>query len=326
MGKNYYKTLGVERTASSEQIKKAYRKLAMKWHPDRNKENKAEAEAKFKEIGEAYSVLSDDTKRKQYDLHGSDGLNSSSFSGGNHFTFNNAEDLFKQFFGDNTPLFDGMFGNGSAMGGMGSMGGMGGLPNMANMGFAFGDNPRQPRQGQTVQHKFFLSLEELYTGTTKSMKVSRKRLNADGRTTKQESKVLKIDVKRGWKSGTKITFPREGDELPGVIPADIQFIVGEKPHSVFQRDGNDLVIKQRVSLKDALLGALIVSVQTLDKRQLQIPINKIVSPGYVHRVRGEGMPISKTGGATKGDLLIRFQIVFPKQLSLRQQEMIKQCL
>lgn len=319
MGKNYYKTLGVERTATTEQIKKAYRRLAMKWHPDRNSENKAEAESKFKEIGEAYSVLSDDTKRKQYDLHGSDGLSSSSFSGGNHFTFTNAEDLFKQFFGDNTPLFDGMFG--------GAMGGMGGMSaNMANMGFAFGDNPHKPRQGQTVQHKFFLSLEELYLGTTKSMKVSRKRLNADGRTTKQESKVLKIDVKRGWKSGTKITFPREGDELPGVIPADIQFIVGEKPHAVFQRDGNDLVIKQRVSLKDALLGALIVSVKTLDGRQLQIPINKIVAPGYVHRVRGEGMPISKTGGATKGDLLIGFQIAFPKQLSLRQQEMIKQCL
>ena len=82
MGKNYYKTLGVERTATTEQIKKAYRRLAMKWHPDRNSENKAEAESKFKEIGEAYSVLSDDTKRKQYDLHGSDGLSSSSFSGG----------------------------------------------------------------------------------------------------------------------------------------------------------------------------------------------------------------------------------------------------
>merc|ERR1740123_902885 len=131
------------------------------------------------------------------------------------------------------------------------MGEMGAMPNMANMGFAFGDSARQPRQGQTVQHKFFLSLEELYAGTTKSMKVSRKRLNADGRTTKTESTVLKIDVKRGWKSGTKITFPREGDELPGVIPSDIQFIVGEKPHAVFERDGNYLVLRERVSLKDA---------------------------------------------------------------------------
>ena len=82
MGKNYYKILGVERNAPTDQIKKAYRKLAMKWHPDRNTENKEEAESKFKEIGEAYSILSDDKKRKQYDLMGSDGMNSASSSSG----------------------------------------------------------------------------------------------------------------------------------------------------------------------------------------------------------------------------------------------------
>jgi len=315
MGKNYYNILGVERNASPEQIKKSYRKLAMKWHPDRNTDNKEEAESKFKEIGEAYSVLSDDKKRKQYDLLGSDGMNNASFSSGNHFTFNHAEDLFKQFFGDSNPLMDDMFGSMSSrhFGAMGDFG-------------SFGSRPRGPVKGQIVQHKLYLSLEELYNGTKKTMKVSRKRLNPDGRTTKQESKVLKIEVKRGWKAGTKITFPKEGDELPGIIPADIQFIIGEKPHTVFQRDGNQLVMKREVSLKEALLGSLIVSVQTLDNRSLQIAINKIVSPGYVHRVKGEGMPISKSNGREKGDLLIQFQVRFPSSLSLQQQNMVRQYL
>jgi len=321
MGKNYYKILGVERNATADQIKKAYRKLAMKWHPDRNTTNKQEAESKFKEIGEAYSILSDDKKRKQYDLLGSDGMNSSSFSSGNHFTFNHAEDLFKQFFGDSNPLLDDMF---SSMGGGSAFGAMGG--SMGDFGPFSSRSSRAPRKGQTVQHKVYLSLEELYNGTKKTMKVSRKRLNPDGRTTKQESKVLRIEVRRGWKAGTKITFPKEGDELPGIIPADIQFIVGEKPHSVFQRDGNHLVMKREVSLKEALLGALIVKVQTLDGRNLQIPINKIVSPGYVHRVKGEGMPISKTSGRDKGDLLIQFQVRFPSTLTSQQQSMIRQYL
>ena len=181
-------------------------------------------------------------------------------------------------------------------------------------------------KGQTVQHKVYLSLEELFCGTTKSMKVSRKRLNPDGRTTQQQSTVLKIEVKRGWKAGTKITFPKEGDQLPGVIPGDIQFIVGEKPHSVFQRDGNHLIMKREIPLKEALLGQLIVTVQTLDGRNLQIPINKIVSPGHVHRVKAEGMPISKTNGRERGDLLIQFQVRFPSSLTPRQQNMIRQCL
>eukprot|EP01084_Bolivina_argentea_P159431 277663_1 len=98
MSKSYYKILGVERNATKEQIKKSYRKLAMKWHPDKNPDNKDAAEREFKEIGEAYSVLSDDKKRKQYDEFGESGLKNN-FSG-NHFTFGNAEDMFKQFFGD----------------------------------------------------------------------------------------------------------------------------------------------------------------------------------------------------------------------------------
>lgn len=316
MGKNYYKVLGVERNATPQQIKKAYRKLAMKWHPDRNTENKKEAESMFKEIGEAYSVLSDAKKKKVYDMHGEDGV-TSHFGphSGSHFTFNAANDIFKQFFGAQNPLLNDMFNDDSF--------------NMGNFGggqFGGFNFSAQPQKGKTVEHRLYLSLEELYNGTTKSMKVSRKRLNSDRRTTSEQSKILKINVKRGWKAGTKITFENEGDEIPNITPADIQFIVAEKPHTCFVREGNDLIFKQEVTLKQALLGAYIIKLKTLDKRDLQIPINRIVSPGYVHCVKNEGMPISKSNGTSKGDLLIHFKISFPNQLNQEQRKMIKQYL
>ena len=181
-------------------------------------------------------------------------------------------------------------------------------------------------KGKTIEHKFFLTLEELYKGTIKQMKVDRKRLNIDGKTTRQESKILKIIVKPGWKSGTKITFQGEGDELPGIIPSDIQFILGEKLHSRFIRKNNDLIFKQEISLKQALISSFIIKIKTLDERILQIPINNIVSPGYIHRIKNEGMPISKTNGKQKGDLLIQFDIIFPTQLSQQQKNIIKQNL
>jgi len=314
MSKNYYKTLGVERNASAQEIKKAYRKLAVKWHPDKHKDDKKEAEEKFKEIGEAYSVLSDPKKKQIYDLHGEDGV-TSQFGpmNGSHFTFGAADDIFKQFFGGSDPFaMNDMFG--------GNDFGLGG----SNFGgFSYS---AKPQKGKTVEHKLYLSLEELYNGCTKSMKVRRQRLNNDRRTTSEQAKILKINVKAGWKAGTKITFENEGDELPNIKPADIQFIVAEKPHSRFQREGNDLIFKQHVTLKQALLGTFTMKLKSLDNRDLNIPINRIVSPGYVHRVKNEGMPISKTNGKTKGELLIHFNIKFPEQLNQEQRNMIKQYL
>jgi DnaJ-class molecular chaperone len=131
----------------------------------------------------------------------------------------------------------------------------GGFP---GMGFHFGgqhaahpsQTPRKKTQDPPIEHELFVTLEEIATGTTKKMKISRKVLNPDNRTTRSEDKVLTIDIKPGWKQGTKITFPREGDQGLTTIPADIIFIIKDKPHPTFRRDGADLIYTAKISLKD----------------------------------------------------------------------------
>ena len=136
--------------------------------------------------------------------------------------------------------------------------------------------------------------------------------------------ILTIDIKPGWKKGTKITFPEKGNERPNVIPADIVFIIDEKPHSVFKRDGNDLVVMQKVSLVEALTGCT-VHLTTLDGRSLTIPINNIIHPEYEEVVRGEGMPMLKDP-SRKGNLRIKFSIKFPTRLSSEQKAGLKRLL
>lgn len=127
---------------------------------------------------------------------------------------------------------------------------------------------RQPRRKQdpAIHHELRVSLEEVFHGCTKRMKISRRRLNADGRTTRTEDKILSIEIKRGWKEGTKITFPREGDESPGCIPADIVFVIKDKPHPHFRREGSDIVYPVRISLRQVgILGANDPSVSSCHK-------------------------------------------------------------
>jgi len=319
---DYYQTLGVDKTATPDQIKKAYRKLAMKWHPDRNPEDKANAETKFKEIGEAYSVLSDEQKRKNYDQFGTDkapNFQSSGFSNPRHsapnqghFTFKNAEDLFQQFsfnFGDDQ-MSSGPFGAFSGHNGYRTK---------------YGQNGRKFK-GDTVRYEVGVTLEELYFGRNKTMRITRQRVNRQNGSTFAESKTLNFEIKRGWKSGTTVTFEGEGDETMNVSPGDIQFVIMERKHAVFSRDGHDLVKTVRVSLKQALLGVE-VKVSTLDGRTLKVPVTeRTIHHGFTHRVRGEGMPIKNTEGQRFGDLVIKFEVQFPERLSREQKEAISRCL
>ena len=136
--------------------------------------------------------------------------------------------------------------------------------------------------------------------------------------------ILTIEIKPGWKKGTKITFPEKGNEQRGVIPSDLVFIIDEKPHSVFKRDGNDLVVTQKITLVEALTGYT-AQLTTLDGRNLTVSVNSIVSPNYEEVVKGEGMPIPKDP-SRRGNLRIKFNIKFPSRLTSEQKTGIKRLL
>ncbi|CAN1354817.1 DnaJ homolog subfamily B member 4 [Linum perenne] len=336
MGVDYYKVLQVERNASDDDLKKAYRKLAMKWHPDKNPNDKKDAEAKFKKISEAYEVLSDPQKRAVYDQYGEEGLKGQVPPRGempSSFRFNprSADDIFAEFFGNSSPF-----------------GGMGGGRGARFPGGLFGDDifggggggsmhhhtsaPRKagpihhtsaPRKAGPIENKLPCSLEDLYKGTTKKMKISRDILDASGKTMQVEE-ILTIDIKPGWKKGTKITFPEKGNEQPGIIPSDLVFIIDEKPHPVFSREANDLVVTQKVSLSEALTGYT-VNLTTLDGRSLTIPVSNTIHPTYEEVVPKEGMPIPRDQ-TRRGNLRIKFSIRFPTRLTAEQKAGIKKLL
>lgn len=136
--------------------------------------------------------------------------------------------------------------------------------------------------------------------------------------------ILIIEVKPGWKKGTKITFPEKGNQEPGIIPADLIFVIEEKPHALYRRDGNDLVVNQELTLLEALTGKT-VDLITLDGRNLMIPLTDIVKPGAEVVVPNEGMPISKEPGR-KGNLRIRIDVKYPSRLTSEQKSDLKRVL
>ncbi|KAF7139968.1 hypothetical protein RHSIM_Rhsim06G0137000 [Rhododendron simsii] len=246
-----------------------------------------------------------------------------------------------------------------------------------SFGYGGGGRPMHqspgPRKAPSIEYRLPCSLEELYKGTTKKMKISREIADAirtaaptptvgksyggtddlprvqlelpldlgdmtisidasneeicgksSGCSKTMLEEILTIDIKPGWKKGTKITFPEKGYEQPGVIPSDLIFIIDEKPHSVFTRDGNDLVVTEKIPLSEALTGHT-VRQNTLDGRTLTIPINNVIHPDHEEVVRGEGMPIPKDP-TKKGNLRIKFNVKFPARFNPEQKAGIKKLL
>ncbi|KAJ7391403.1 DnaJ sub B member 5 [Desmophyllum pertusum] len=343
MGKDFYKILGVLKTAKDDEIKKAYRKLALKWHPDKNKS--PGAEEKFKEISEAYDVLSDKEKREIFDKYGEEGLhhgappngadgraNNMHFHGGPGFartfvfTSGNARDTFARAFGDDDEFSD-------------IIGGLGGFSffsenrntkpgsrttGMGNFMFDFDGMPPQSKkqkiQDPTIEKDLLVSLEDLVSGCTKKMKISRKDLDERG-ISRNEEKILTVNVKPGWKAGTKITFPKEGDRKPGVVPADVVFIVKDRPHTLYTRDSNNnLIYNAEISLRDALTGGQ-AEVPTLDGRKIKLRLNGVVQPDSTKRICGEGLPLPKNP-SKRGDLIVKYDIRFPDHLSTVQRDIL----
>lgn len=347
MGADYYGVLGVDKKADDAELKKAYRKLAMKWHPDKNQGNPAAAD-KFKLISEAYEVLSDPDKRQIYDVYGEEGLKQGApppgaggagpgfggggggahpfggFGGGGGaggFTPRSAEDIFREFFGASMGGggggggFEDLFGGG----GGGGFGGHGGFGQQQHQ------HQQQPaRKDPDVSHALRCSLEELYAGATKRVKLTRTVVDhASGRPMGKEE-VLTIDVKPGWKAGTKVRFEGKGDERAGARAGDIVFVIEEKPHDRFRREGNNLVHTAKVNLADALCGPT-VEVETLDKRKLSVSVSGVATPTATKVVKGEGMPLSKDPKA-KGDLHVRFEIRFPSKLGDDEKALVRKAL
>jgi len=287
--KDYYATLGVSKDASEKEIKKAFRKLAREFHPDNNP-NDAVAEARFKEINEAYETLSDPEERKEYDHVREVGY----FVGdpGGHQQYVRVEDL-----------FGGAGGQGAAAGG-GFQDLFGGLGDLFGQGGGRRQQPR-PRAGRNLQADLSLTFHEALAGTTKTVHV-------DGR-------AVKVKVPQGIADGTKVRVRGKGEPgANGGPTGDLFARVHVAPHPVFGRSGKrDLTLTVPITFPEAALGA-VVEVPTLDgTTKIRIPAG--TQSGTTMRVRGKGVTTAKA----TGDLLVTIEVAVPKDLSDGQREALE---
>jgi len=337
----FYDILGVKPDAGDSELKKAYRKLALKYHPDKNTE--AGAGEKFKEISMAYEVLSNAEKRKLYDQHGEQGIKEGGGGGGH-----NPMDIFDMFFG-----------------GGGGLGGM----------FGHGGGRRGPRKTKNLVHQLGTTLEEMYNGTTRKLALKKNVICEDcdgkggaegaevtckacrgsgmevkirqlgpgmmqqiqsvcgkcggqgksidpklqckkckGKKVNSEKKILEVQIDKGMEDGQKIPFMGEGDQEPDMEPGDIIIILDEKEHSTFKRSGVDLILQQTINITEALCGFKKL-VKTLDDRQLLIQTvpGEVIKTDDVKCVYGEGMPTYRNP-FEKGKLIIKFVVDFPESI------------
>lgn len=179
---------------------------------------------------------------------------------------------------------------------------------------------KQPQQEATIEKEVFVTLEDIAKGVEKKMKISRTVYDEDGHS-RSEEKVLTLNVKPGWKAGTKVTFSREGDKFPGKVPADIAFIIRDKPHSVFTRDGSNICYKHTLSLKEALCGS-VAQIPTLDGKRVGLNLlDEVIKPNTVKKLQGYGLPYPKDA-SKRGDLVISFDIKFPDRLTQSSKDIL----
>ena len=354
--RDYYEVLGVEKTASEDDIKKAYRKIAIKYHPDRNPGDKV-AEEKFKEAAEAYNVLHDPQKRQQYDQFGFDGpMGGSSGFGGFGGASMNMDDIFSMF-GD---IFGGH--------GFGGFGGRTGRP--------------QQHRGSDLRLKLRLTLEEINQGVTKKFKVRKditcshchgtgaedgsgretcptchgsgvithttqsifgmmqtqgvcptchgegqvikKKCTEGGGTgvTKGEE-VVEINIPAGVAEGMVVNVPGKGNAgHHSGIPGDIQVFIEEEEHDTFVRDGNDLIYNLLLDFPTAALGGD-VDIPTIEGNTLKIKIDNGTQPGKTMRLRGKGLPAVQGYGNGRGDLVVNISVYIPTTLSHEEKTSIE---
>lgn len=337
--RDYYEILGVSKTASADEIKKAYRKLAIQYHPDKNPDN-PEAEDKFKEAAEAYEVLSNPEKKARYDQYGHQGLGGNGGFGGGGM---NMEDIFSQF-GD---IFGG--------GGFGS--------------FFGGGGGRRTKKGTNLRVKLKLNLQEIANGVEKKIKVKRhvvaqgvtfktcsscqgsgqvkkvvntmlgqmvsastctvcggagqivdkKPADADSRGLIIKEEVISINIPGGVGEGMQLSMSGKGNEIPGGIPGDLLIVIEEAEESVFQREGNNVIYDLHISFIQAALGDS-VEVPTIDGK-VKIKIDPGTQSGKMLRLKGKG--IKDINGYNRGDQLIMVNVWTPTQLSREERAILE---
>lgn len=354
-----YDQLSISPTATQDEIKKAYRKAALKWHPDKNKDN-PEAGERFKECSQAYEILSDPDKRKVYDQYGLEfllrgaqapppdaGPNpfasagaaggmpegfASFFSGGGGpnvggqrfsygFNFTDPNDLFRNTFregGLGGDAFEDILFNAARGASQGSGG--------RRMRGSFGESTRSARQPTpevtTVEKQLPLTLEDLYNGVTKKMKIKRKTFDDTGKRTTSDT-ILEVPIKPGLKKGSKIRFKGVGDQEEGGHQ-DLVFIVEEKPHPLYVREGDDLVHTVDLDLKEALTGWK-RTITTIEGKNLSVEKAGPTQPGSQDTYPGLGMPISKKPGQ-RGSFVLKYNVKFPTSLTAAQKQQLKEIL
>ncbi len=297
MADDYYKILGVARTATDAEIKKAYRKLAMKYHPDHAKGDKS-AEERFKKISEAYAVLSDKQKRQEYDTFGSEGF---------HQRFSK-EDIFRGF-DINDILKEFGFGGGDIFGQQG-----GGSRFTFGTQSPFGGRGRPQTQrmpGTDIVYELPLTLSEVVSGTTKQITIQNQGM----------PERVTVKIPKGMTTGKKLRLAGKGNPgAYGGLRGDLYIQAKLLDDPVFSVEDQDLVTYKEIKLTDAMLGATI-SVPTLDEKQYNLKIPPGVKNGTRMRLTGHGLPSMK--GAKRGDLFVSIHIQIPKHLTAEQKALIE---
>ncbi|CAF3775360.1 unnamed protein product [Rotaria sp. Silwood1] len=295
--KDYYAILGVNRLAGDDEIKRAYKQKALRHHPDKN-HGDVEAEKKFMDISEAYEILSNPYKRSLYDRFGSEELRN--YLGTDPRTHFPSSGSYYSDYGtdlNNDYTYDAY-----------------------NNYFVRYKDP-------STFYDLYVTLEEVNKGATRKMKITRKRFNTELNTTVSDEKLLEIQIKPGWKEGTKITFEGEGDECDqNTIAGDIVFIIRDKPHPTFERSNSDLIYHIKLTLKQALLGTSIV-IPFLDPNKIPYQYyshQEIITPQTEKRFLNEGLPYPKDP-TRRGDLIVKFDILFPKILNHEQRTIVDCC-
>lgn len=363
-----YDALGIAPAATADEIKKAYKKMALKHHPDKNKNNPNAAE-KFKEVSQAYEILSDPEKRKVYDSYGLDFIlrggpappdpneakgASGGFGGmpggggfggfggmpggahfsystngggmpggfggsGGGFQFSDPDDLFSGIFGGDDDIFAHFGGGGSMPGGFPGSGGRNSMRGR-------GARPARPKTPEptVIERPLAITLEEMYKGVTKKMKINRKVFDPRTNQVKTSDKILECTVRAGMKAGTKIKFNDVGDQIEGGRQ-DIHFVLTQKPHDVFTRDGDDLRATVDVDLKEALTGWS-RTVQTIDGKNLSVSGSGPTPPTFEERFPNLGMPKKAPKNGERGDFVVGVNIKFPSSLTPEQKRQLREIL